>query len=229
MAGTDQAKLLLIEDDLDAQQMLCDYLAMEGFEVSCAADGIAGLEAARSGQPALVVLDVMLPGLDGFGVLRQLRQVSEVPVLMLTARQDDIDKVLGLELGADDYLAKPYNPRELVARIRAILRRLPAVEAPAPDSLVLANLTLLPGRFEVRVDEQPVELTRTEFQLLLMLAQRHPDVVSREQLSLEVLNRPLEIYDRSLDVHISNLRRKLTAARVQIATRRGIGFQLEVT
>ncbi|RDE18437.1 DNA-binding response regulator [Motiliproteus coralliicola] len=221
-------KLLVVEDDPDAQRMLCEYLSLEGFSVRCADDGANGLEQAKRWCPDLVVLDVMLPGLDGFEVLRQLRRDSCVPVLMLTARREDIDKVLGLELGADDYLAKPYNPRELVARIRAILRRLPAT-APQKNGadMAIANLVLSPSSFEVYIDRQAIELTRTEFKLLKILIDNQSQVVAKEQLSLELLNRPLEIYDRSLDVHVSNLRKKLQPADVQILTTRGVGYRIE--
>jgi len=228
MMTKDTRKLLVVEDDLDAQQMLREYLTLEGFDIYCAADGPSGLEATRRYHPDLIVLDVMLPGFDGFELLRMLRVESSVPVLMLTARQDDIDKVLGLELGADDYLAKPYNPRELVARIRAIFRRLQSDTPSAPiTELTVANLTLTPASYETRIDGRLIDLTRTEFKLLqLLIANRH-QVVTKEQLSLDVLNRTLEIYDRSLDVHVSNLRKKLSAAQFVISTIRGVGYRIE--
>ena len=195
-------------------------------------DGNAGAARALAGDYALVVLDVMLPGINGFEVLRRLRAGSATPVLMLTARGDDVDRIVGLELGADDYLPKPFNPRELVARIRAVQRRTAAVAAPetgnaARDVLVVGDVTLDLGARTVHVGEVPVELTSLEFSLLEVLVRLAGQVVSREELSLQALGRELNAYDRSIDVHVSSLRRKLGAPGEEselIKTVRGIGY-----
>ena len=207
--------------------MLGEYLCSEGFAVHQAADGQTGLDSALSHPPDLIILDVMLPGLDGFEVLRRLRATSPTPVLMLTARRDDIDRILGLELGADDYLPKPFNPRELVARIRAILRRVQNPAEPSQSTLTLGQLTLSLATRELTIDGQPVPLTLSEFNILHVLLLNKEKVISKQQLSLEALGRPLEIYDRSLDVHISHLRKKLKNAGVGIRTIRAVGYRIE--
>ncbi|MEW8627606.1 MAG: response regulator transcription factor [Candidatus Thiodiazotropha sp.] len=221
-------RLLLIEDDREVREMLGEYLRSEGFTVEQAADGQTGLDKALSQTPDLIILDVMLPRLDGFEVLRRLRATSPTPVLMLTARRDDIDRILGLELGADDYLPKPFNPRELVARIRAILRRVQNPVEPTQSTLTLARLTLSLTTRELTIDEQLVSLTLSEFNILHALLLNREKVISKQQLSLEALGRPLEIYDRSLDVHISHLRKKLKHAGVGIRTIRAVGYRIEV-
>jgi two-component system response regulator CpxR len=193
-------------------------------------DGKAGAARALAGDYALVVLDVMLPGINGFEVLRQLRSGSATPVLMLTARGDDVDRIVGLEMGADDYLPKPFNPRELVARIRAVQRRTAAAPATgmAPsETLAVGDITLDLGARTVHVGGVPVELTSVEFSLLEVLIRLAGQVVSREDLSLQALGRELNAYDRNIDVHVSSLRRKLGALGEEserIKTVRGIGY-----
>ncbi|WP_207758336.1 response regulator transcription factor [Aliamphritea spongicola] len=219
--------ILIVEDDPEASRMLAEYLSLEGYTIHRAEDGLSGLEQAYSLQPDLLILDIMLPEMDGLTLLRRLRETSNTPVLMLSARRDDIDKVMGLEFGADDYLGKPYSPRELVARIHAIDRRCAQRETVASQTLKLHNLNLSPLRQEALIDQQPVELTRTEFQILQHLLQHAEQAVRKQQLSLEVLGRELESYDRSLDVHVSNLRKKLQQADISITTVRGVGYRLE--
>lgn len=205
----DLERILLIEDDAGLCSLLEQRLKTEGFVVECAHDGLKGLEMARSRRFVLVVLDLMLPRLNGFDVLRQLRTSSPVPVLILTARGDDIDKVVGLESGADDYLAKPFNPRELIARMRAILRRSRG-PLKSSDILVVDDLTLNPQSRTLKVGDTQVHLTTTEFTLLQVLLERAGTVVSREELTEEALGRKSGGgFDRSIDVHVSNLRKKL--------------------
>ncbi|MCT6698787.1 response regulator transcription factor [Rheinheimera sp. 4Y26] len=223
-------KILLIDDDDELSQLVIDYLTLDGFHLDRAADGPAGLLRAQSGQYQLILLDVMLPGLDGLSLLRQLRQSSYCPVLMLTARGDDIDRIVGLELGADDYLAKPFNPRELSARVRAILRRVELAQQPAAPQqhnlLELNNVQLNRQNRQVHCAGSVVVLTATEFQLLDYLMSHAGSVITKEDLSKEVLGRTLQLYDRSLDVHISNIRKKLSVADAgeKIQTLRGSGY-----
>jgi len=221
--------ILLIDDDAELSQLVIDYLTLDGFSLDHAADGVKGLQKAQSGQYQLILLDVMLPGLDGLSLLRQLRQGHYCPVLMLTARGDDIDRILGLELGADDYLAKPFNPRELSARVRAILRRVELAQQPADSQqpqLLMNDVLLNRQNRSVSCAGQAVLLTATEFQLLDYLMRHAGQVVSKEQLSKDVLGRTLQQYDRSLDMHVSNIRKKLTHASPteKIQTLRGSGY-----
>jgi DNA-binding response OmpR family regulator len=201
-------RLLLIDDDAELSRLVTRYLAHEGFETVWAAGGEAGVERALDGDYAIVLLDVMMPDTGGFEVLRRIRRQSRVPVLMLTARGDTTDRVRGLELGADDYLPKPFDPAELVARIRAILRRV-APQAPLAPSLAIGDLELDPGARSVRRNGAPVELTTVEFDLLAALLGAAGSTVSREELVRVVLRRPFSPYDRSIDTHVCNLRRKL--------------------
>jgi DNA-binding response OmpR family regulator len=224
-------RILVIDDDVELCELLTDYLTPEGFQVEAVHEGAQGAERALASEPALVVLDVMLPGMSGFDVLRHIRAASSVPVLMLTARGDDVDRIVGLEMGADDYLPKPFNPRELVARIRAIQRRLePAREragARSKPHLVVGDIRLDPGARVVLQHDRPVELTAVEFTLLEVLLRAAGQVVTREDLAQQVLGRPLSPYDRSIDVHISSLRRKLghrSAETERIKTVRGTGY-----
>jgi two-component system response regulator CpxR len=208
-------RILVIDDDIGLCELLTEYLAPEGLQVEAVHDGERGVERALSGDHALVVLDVMLPGISGFNVLRRIRAGSRVPVVMLTARGDEVDRIVGLEMGADDYLPKPFNPRELVARIRAIQRRVepgrkrePESEGPA-EKIVLGDVQLDPGSRTVLQDGRPVNLTLVEFALLEVLLRAAGRVMTREDLTREVLGRQLSRYDRSIDVHVSSLRRKL--------------------
>ncbi|TDY00522.1 response regulator transcription factor [Thiohalophilus thiocyanatoxydans] len=221
------SRILLIDDDTELTGMLSDYLGAEGFTVDAVYDGESGVAAALTAQYDVVVLDVMLPRLNGVEVLRQIRQQSRIPVLMLTARGDDVDRIVGLELGADDYLPKPCNPRELAARLRAILRRTHEVDA--GEQRTVGRITLDPARRVACWGEQRLELTSTEFNILESLMRHAGQVVSKADLSDEALGRELERYDRGLDMHVSNLRRKLGSlsdGRSPIQTVRGVGYQL---
>jgi two-component system response regulator CpxR len=223
-------RILVIDDDVELCELLSDYLTPEGFQVETVHDGAQGAVRGLSGEPALVVLDVMLPGMSGFDVLRRIRAGSHVPVIMLTARGDDVDRIVGLEMGADDYLPKPFNPRELVARIRAIQRRVEAGrdrETGKAHRLVLGDVQLEQGARVVLQHGHPVDLTSVEFTLLEVLLRAAGQVVTREDLAKEVLGRPLSPYDRSIDVHISSLRRKLghqLGGTERIKTVRGAGY-----
>lgn len=224
-------RILLIDDDVELSQLVSDYLTLDGFSLDVAADGISGLERAQSGLYQLILLDVMLPGLDGLSLLRQLRQSSYCPVLMLTARGDDIDRIVGLELGADDYLAKPFNPRELSARVRAILRRVELAQQQSsnqqtPAILELNQVQLNRQNRQVWCRGLQVVFTATEFQILDHLMSHAGQVIPKEDLSKAVLGRALQQYDRSLDMHISNIRKKLAAcdSTEKIQTLRGSGY-----
>ncbi len=224
------SKILLIDDDQELSQLVIDYLTLDGFVLELAADGVSGLAKAQSGQYQLILLDVMLPGMDGLSLLRQLRQSSYCPVLMLTARGDDIDRIVGLELGADDYLAKPFNPRELSARVKAILRRVELIQQSQSEQqqslLELNQVQLNRQNRQVHCRGQLLTLTATEFQLLDYLMRHAGQVITKENLSKAVLGRTLQQYDRSLDVHISNIRKKLAGCDPQekIQTLRGSGY-----
>ncbi len=223
-------KILLIDDDIELSQLVVDYLTLDGFVLEQATDGVSGLAKAQTGQYQLILLDVMLPGLDGLSLLRQLRQSSYCPVLMLTARGDDIDRIIGLELGADDYLAKPFNPRELSARVKAILRRVELIQQSQSEQqqslLELNQVQLNLQNRQVHCAGQLLTLTATEFQLLEYLMRHAGQVITKENLSKAVLGRTLQQYDRSLDVHVSNIRKKLAACdpREKIQTLRGSGY-----
>jgi len=202
--------VLLIDDDTELTKLLEEYLEEEQFHLDAAHDGVVGLQKALANQYAVVVLDVMLPGMSGLDVLKQLRQKSTVPVLMLTARGSELDRILGLELGADDYLPKPFNPRELVARLRAILRRTTSGGAAASSKPVrLADVELHPESRSVTCGGKPVTLTGAEFDLLYTFLRSPGKIISREDLTQAALGRPMSPMDRSIDVHVSNLRRKL--------------------
>lgn len=222
-------RVLLIDDDAELSRMLEQYLAGEGFEMSSVADGEAGVQAALSGQFDVVLLDVMMPRMNGIEVLRRIRRVSDIPVIMLTARGEGLDRVAGLETGADDYIAKPYYPLELVARLRAVLRRLPKPTRPDPSStLQLGNLELSVSQRRVLANSTLIDLTTTEFNVLEALLRSGDAVISKDELSMQALARKREPYDRSIDVHVSNIRQKLAAdgATVQIETVRGIGYRI---
>ncbi len=225
--GEGVAQLLLIDDDKELTAMLATYLQREGFVVQVANDGLAGLQLALAQQYDLLVLDVMMPQLDGISLLKRLRQVCDKPVLMLTARGDDIDRVVGLELGADDYVPKPCLPRELVARIRAILRRVQLQQQPDLQ-LVEGPLLLTPANRSASVYGRALELTGAEFSLLWLLVSQAGRIVSKADLSLQGLGKTLSQYDRSIDVHISNIRAKLgprTDGLPWIEAVRGKGYQ----
>ena len=226
-----EAAILLVDDDRELCQMLCEYLSAERFDVHSVHDGAQALERVRAETFDIIILDVMLPGLSGFDVLRQLGAAFDVPILMLTARGDDIDRIVGLELGADDYLSKPFNPRELVARVRAILRRSSARGARPVnlETLEVGPINLNMGMHKVTVDGCPVGLTGAEFRVLEILMRSAGQLLSRETLTESALGRKLVPYDRSIDTHVSNLRRKLDldAGMVpEIKNVRGAGYTL---
>jgi DNA-binding response OmpR family regulator len=218
-------RILIVDDDVELCKLLAERLSTEGFAIEAAHDGARGLERALTKEHALVVLDLMLPGIGGLDVLRRLRAQSPVPVLILTARGEDVDRILGLEVGADDYLPKPFNPRELVARIRAILRRTAQV-ATAVKPLVVGDLRLDPAAREVCLNDKPLDLTSVEFSLLETLLRAAGRVLTREQLTESVLGRKLGPFDRVIDVHVSNVRRKLGPAQSgeRIKSVRGSGY-----
>jgi len=220
--------LLLVDDQPSIVQLARLYLEREGFRVESANDGESALQKVASQHPALVVLDVMLPKLDGFEVCRRLRASGNpTAILMLTARDEDIDKILGLELGADDYLTKPFNPRELVARVKAILRRGERhVEDTAP--IQLGDLTVDPARREVRLATRTLSLRAQEFDLLLTLAEHRGLVLSREQILQKAWGFDFYGQTRTVDVHIAHLRRKLEESAVRIETVTGVGYKLYV-
>lgn len=207
------AKVLLVDDDVELAEMLRDYLAGEGFVVEVRHDGDAGTRAALGGAFDIVVLDVMMPGIDGLQALRLIRAASSVPVLMLTAKGDDGDRILGLEEGADDYVPKPCTPRELAARLRAILKRVGQREAMPAERVEIrvGDIVVRPAERRAERRGQTLEFTSTEFSLFELLARHAGRVVSKEELSREALGRPLSLFDRSIDVHMSSIRQKLGA------------------
>ncbi len=226
-------RILVIDDDIELCELLTDYLSAEGFEVQTVNHGEQGAQQALAEEYALVVLDVMLPGMNGFDVLRKIRSASKLPVIMLTARGDDVDRIVGLELGADDYLPKPFNPRELVARIRAVQRRSEAnevsvvTEQQKASELKVGDILLCPANRSVKRDGKEIELTSVEFTLLEILLRQAGEVISREDLVEKALGRRLSAYDRSIDVHVSALRKKLghhCGRSERIKTVRGIGY-----
>jgi len=223
-------QILIIDDDVALCELVTEYLEPHGFQITSVHRGDQGVELALSETFSLVVLDVMLPGLNGFEVLRRIRTESKVPVLMLTARGDDVDRIVGLEIGADDYLPKPFNPRELLARIRAILRRSQtdfARENKQTETLAAGDVELDLGTRVVRRAGQVVELTAVEFDLLEKLLRAAGRIITREELSKDVLGRSTSPFDRSIDMHISNLRKKLghqLGDVERIKTVRGVGY-----
>ena len=224
--------ILLIDDDVELCTMLTEYLGRYELRVNAVHRGDAGLQAVRSRAWPMILLDVMLPGLDGFEVLKQIRTFSTDSVLLLTARGEDVDRIVGLELGADDYLAKPFNARELLARIRAIRRRsVVAIGGGESSALIVEDLVLDPAARTVKQNGEHLELTDVEFTLLEVLMRSPGKVVERESLAEEVLGRKFNPFDRSLDMHISRLRKKLagdSSSDDRVKTIRGTGYQLTV-
>jgi len=224
-------KILLVDDDLELGTMLSQYLIAEGFDASLVLTGKAGVDGALSGQYHAMILDIMLPDMSGIDVLRQVRQNSRLPVIMLTAKGDNIDRVIGLEMGADDYMPKPCYPRELVARLRAVLRRVEEqpVVIENKDVIAWGELTLNPATRISEWQQTPFPRTASEFNLLDLLLRSPDRVVSKDELSEKGLGRPREAYDRSVDVHISNIRQKLAALThdtINIETVRSIGYRI---
>jgi DNA-binding response OmpR family regulator len=218
------AQVLLADDDVELSGMLTEYLEREGFGVTAVHDGEAAARLALSGGYQIVVLDVMMPKVDGIEALRQIRQTSRVPVIMLTARGDDVDRIVGLELGADDYVPKPCTPRELVARLRAILRR----AQPGSDGgpLEVGAMALWPEKRKAQWRERELALTSIEFNVLEVLMRNAGRVVSKNEISEQALGRPLARFDRSIDVHLSSIRQKLGEGARLIRTVRGLGYHL---
>ncbi len=202
-------RILVVDDDVELCELVAEYLTPEGFEVEAVYDGIRGIQSALSGEYSLAILDVMLPGMQGFEVLRQIRARSRLPVIMLTARGEDVDRIVGLEIGADDYLPKPFNPRELAARIQAVLRRSTQNSTTAGERIILGDVELEESARIARCGNRELELTSLEFDILAIFLKRPGQVVTREELVKTLLGRELAPLDRSIDVHISNLRKKL--------------------
>jgi len=225
-------RVLIIDDDFELCSLVSEYLEPEGFRVESVHDGETGLQRAQNGNYLLVILDVMLPGMSGFDVLRRIRATSRIPVLLLTARGEDVDRIVGLEIGADDYLPKPFNPRELVARIRAVLRRTSAdpkgVGTPRPPEILrIGDIELDPATRTVKHGGEPVDLTSVEFNLLEVLLREAGRVVTREELVSAVLSRKFSPFDRSIDMHVSKVRKKLGDLNgdvEHIKTVRGVGY-----
>src|SRR5256712_2523126 len=229
-APNPMTRVLLVDDDAELAELVGEYLAREGFSLEAEVDGTRAIDRAVAGDHQLVVLDVMLPGVNGFDVLRSIRASSHIPVLMLTARGDEVDRIVGLELGADDYLSKPFNPRELVARIRAVLRRTQPetrVAGERADRLTVDDVAVDIGRRLVRRGGVPVELTAVEFSLLELLMRAAGTVVRRDDLARGALGRSLLPFDRSIDVHVSRVRKKLGPrpdGGERITTLRAVGY-----
>src|SRR5712675_1498141 len=217
-------RILLIDDDTELVSLLREYLIQDGFSVTTASDGALGAAEALSGGYAIVVLDVMMPQLNGLDALRRIRRESTLPVIMLTARGDDIDRIVGLELGADDYVTKPCTPRELAARLRAILRRTQAVSSSGP--LGAGELRMYPERRQVEWRGKSLALTSAEFNVLEVLLRNAGRVVTKKEIYEQALGRQLGRFDRSADVHVSSIRQKLGDASALIKTVRGIGYHL---
>ena len=223
-------KILIIDDDEELCELVSEYLTVEGFEMTSANDGESGLNMALSGEYDMAILDVMLPGMNGFDVLRNLRLESKLPVIMLTARGDDMERIVGLEIGADDYLPKPFNPRELAARLRAILRRANAAERDADEpgeEIDVDGIQISSSSRAATRDGAEITLTSVEFDLLRELLREAGKIVKKEDLSESVLDRKLSPFDRSLDMHISNLRKKLGVrgdGSERIKTIRSVGY-----
>ena len=221
-------RVLVVDDDENIVQLVKMYLERDGYQVWCAFNGPEGIETARQVRPDIVVLDLMLPGVDGLDVCREIRRDSSIPIIMLTARTTESDKLTGLDLGADDYVTKPFSPRELLARMRAVLRRVAGANDNGPDEIVVGSLTLYPRRFQAEVSGRPVRLTPTEFNLLRTLAQAPGQVFSRAQLIEKAFGYDFDGFERNVDVHVTSLRRKLESGGTRfIKTVYGLGYKLE--
>jgi two-component system response regulator BaeR len=227
----ERIKILLVEDEPDLAQVLVDYLVRDGYEASVEGNGARALARIRAAPPDLLLLDLMLPELDGLSILREVRKFSELPVLLVTARVEEIDRLIGLELGADDYVCKPYSPREVVARIKAVLRRSAGrPQAAAADAAPPVPMEIDADTWQVRIQGRRVDLTPKEFKLLQALAARPGRVLSRSQLLDQIYSDDLDVSERAVDSHMKNLRRKLSAAlpdRELIRSVYGVGFVLE--
>ncbi len=218
-------RILVVDDEQNIRDLAALYLEKEGFAVDSATNGREAIARFQQSPPALVILDVMMPGMDGFEVCRELRREHDVPILMLTARSDDVDKIVGLEIGADDYMTKPFNPREMVARVKAILRRFEGGRRPQ-KALAVANLSVDKARREAKIDETAISLRTKEFDLLVAFVENPGIAFTRDQLLETVWGYDYAGETRTVDVHVQHLRSKLTGARVQIETLRGVGYKL---
>lgn len=219
-------KILIIDDEAKIVEICQDYLKAAGFQVVTALDGDVGMEKARKEKPDLILLDLMLPGIDGLDICRELRKESNTPIIMLTARVEETDKLIGLEIGADDYITKPFSPREMVARVRTVLRRFQGDSS--AEVIRAGNLTLDRNRFTVKIDEKDISLTPTEFEILATLASQPGRIFSRSQLLMAVRGVAFESYERAIDSHIRNLRKKLDAEGSEfewIVTIHGVGYK----
>lgn len=219
-----QLSLLLVDDDVELCGMMREFFTEEGHRLDCAYNGREGLATALNNAYDLVILDVMLPVIDGFELLQRLRRRKDLPIIMLTARVQQQDRIRGLDSGADDYLPKPFDPDELLARIRAVLRRSESLTRDEAQEIVIGNIRLNPTSREAWLNDDPVELTATEFDLLEMLMRSPGRVVSRDEITAALFEREATPYDRFLDVHISHLRKKLEGGRSLIRTVRGVGY-----
>jgi DNA-binding response OmpR family regulator len=217
--------VLVADDEKNILQLARMYLQAEGFTVETAGNGREALEKVRQAKPDLLVLDLMMPEMDGWEVCRRLRKESDLPIIMLTARGDDVDKIVGLELGADDYMTKPFNPREMVARVKAILRRFEGGRRPQ-NAMTVANLTVDKARREAKVDEEHLDLRTKEFDLLVAFVENPGIALTRDQLLGSVWGYDYAGETRTVDVHVQHLRSKLMGARLQIETLRGVGYKL---
>jgi two-component system alkaline phosphatase synthesis response regulator PhoP/two-component system response regulator ResD len=218
--------ILVVDDEPNITRLLGMYLTKEGFSVETAADGPGAVTKARATRYALILLDIMLPGMDGLEACRTIRRTSDVPIIMLTARSEDVDKIVGLEVGADDYITKPFNPRELVARVKAVLRRYEAGGVQERNVVTVDDIVIDLDRREVLIGDDPVDLRAKEFALLVALARRPGVVVSRDRLLNEVWGYEHSIDTRTVDVHISTLRDRLASASARIETVWGVGYKL---
>jgi two-component system phosphate regulon response regulator PhoB len=223
-------KIIIVEDEHDILELIKYNLEREGYNVVACSDGETGLAEAKKNRPALILLDLMLPGIDGLQVCRGLKgeeTTRDIPIIMLTAKSEEADIVAGLEIGADDYITKPFSPRVLIARLRAVLRRKSESIIPGSESLQIRNLVVDPGRHDVTIDGDPIKLTHTEFNLLHVLARRPGWVFTRNQLVDAIRGDDVFITDRTIDVHVAGLRKKLGKSNDFIETIRGVGYRFK--
>jgi two-component system alkaline phosphatase synthesis response regulator PhoP len=217
-------KILVIDDEPQIVEICSDYIKAAGFDVVTANDGLSGLALARREQPDLIVLDLMMPGMDGLDVCRTLRREKDVPIIILTARVEETDKLIGLELGADDYITKPFSPRELVARIRVVLRRI--IKDPSAEFIRVADIILDRSHYQLKLEDRTIDLTPTEFEILATLMSQPGRIFTRSQILYAVHGISFESYERAIDSHIRNLRRKLEP-KMYIVTVHGVGYKFE--
>lgn len=225
-----QNRILIVEDDQEIREMLRTLLEREGYCVEVAEDGLEGEQAILNNHYHVIVLDIMLPKKDGLALLQAVRGQTHSPIMMLTAKGDELDRIIGFELGADDYLPKPFHPREFLARIKALLRRIAMDEQNSnieESTLRLNNLAIYPKRREVKVDDKPVNLTAAEFRVLMVLARTPNQLITRAQLTEQALGRKLTLYDRAIDMHLSNLRKKLSDQYIKTIRGEGVIYQAD--